>query len=133
MQTDFWHNASLADNLPLGKGVEASSSAARLCQDSPPRASAPPTSGRTSWLLFAAVALLLFSRLLKAVLLEGRSPTRWRDDCPYSAGPSPWARHWPVSSSAGHSPGSSGAWRPSWGPGRRSPGRWCSSSPVSPR
>ncbi|MER6790288.1 DUF2975 domain-containing protein, partial [Streptomyces sp. NPDC000658] len=35
VQTDFWRNASLANSLPVGAGVKASSSATRLCQDSP--------------------------------------------------------------------------------------------------
>ncbi|WP_307821717.1 DUF2975 domain-containing protein [Streptomyces coffeae] len=72
-QTGFWRNASLApDNLPVGKGVEASSSATRLCQDSPSVGQrAADLGGELPWLLFGSLALLLFSRLLKAVLLQG--------------------------------------------------------------
>ncbi|HBF78867.1 MAG TPA: DUF2975 domain-containing protein [Streptomyces sp.] len=73
VQTDFWRNASLGpDGLPVGEGVKASSSAARLCQDDPSVGQrAADLGGRLPWLLFAALALLLFSRLLKAVLLRG--------------------------------------------------------------
>jgi DUF2975 family protein len=73
VQTDFWRNASLApDHLPMGKGVEASSSATRLCQDSPSVGQrAADLGGELPWLLFGSLALLLFSRLLKAVLLQG--------------------------------------------------------------
>ncbi|MBH1938031.1 DUF2975 domain-containing protein [Streptomyces sp. AV19] len=72
VQTGFWRNAPLADNLPLGKGVDASSSAARLCQDSPSAGQrAADLGGELPWLLFGSLALLLFSRLLKAVLLQG--------------------------------------------------------------
>lgn len=72
VQTDFWRNASLADSLPVGGGVEVSSSAARLCQDSPSVGQrAADLGGELPWLLFGALALLLFSRLLKAVLLQG--------------------------------------------------------------
>lgn len=46
VQTDLWRNASLApERLPTGEGVNASSSATRLCQDDPSvggRAGAPP-------------------------------------------------------------------------------------------
>ncbi|MFJ2775025.1 DUF2975 domain-containing protein [Kitasatospora sp. NPDC087315] len=73
IQTDFWRNASLApDSLPTGKGLEASSSATRLCQDSPSVGQrAADLGGELPWLLFGSLALLLFSRLLKAVLLQG--------------------------------------------------------------
>ncbi|MGW7413478.1 DUF2975 domain-containing protein [Streptomyces sp. NPDC054863] len=72
VQTGFWANASLADALPVGKGVEASSSAARLCQDGPSVGQrAADLGGQLPWLLFASLALLLFSRLLKAVLEHG--------------------------------------------------------------
>lgn len=72
VQTDFWHNASLADPLPVGTGVKVSSSATRLCQDSPSVGQrAADLGGKLPWLLFGALALLLFSRLLKAVLLQG--------------------------------------------------------------
>ncbi|MFD7284593.1 DUF2975 domain-containing protein [Streptomyces sp. NPDC059863] len=112
VQTDFWRNASLADGLPVATGVDASSSAATLCQDSPSAAQrAADLGGELPWLLFGSLALLLFSRLLKAVLLRGRSPTRCRNGSPFSAGSSPWVRRWPVSSSAGRIPGSSRAWR----------------------
>ncbi|CAM5589214.1 DUF2975 domain-containing protein (plasmid) [Streptomyces viridifaciens] len=69
VQTDFWRNASLGpDSLPVGKGVKASSSAARLCQDSPSAGQrATDLGGELPWLLFSSLALLLFSRLLKAV------------------------------------------------------------------
>ncbi|MFH8611492.1 DUF2975 domain-containing protein [Streptomyces sp. NPDC018029] len=73
VETGFWANASLGpDGLPVEQGVEASASATRLCQDSPSVAQrAADLGGRLPWLLFGAVALLLFSRLLKAVLLQG--------------------------------------------------------------
>ncbi|MET8828126.1 DUF2975 domain-containing protein [Streptomyces sp. NPDC004610] len=72
VQTDFWHNATLADRLPLGDGVEASSSAARLCQDQPSAGQrAADLGSQLPWLLFGAVALLLFSRMLKAVQVRG--------------------------------------------------------------
>ncbi|MFJ9847330.1 DUF2975 domain-containing protein [Kitasatospora sp. NPDC101155] len=73
VQTDFWRNASLApDSLPIGKGVKASSSATRLCQDSPSVGQrAADLGGELPWLLFASLALLLFSRLLKVVVRQG--------------------------------------------------------------
>ncbi|MFF1649955.1 DUF2975 domain-containing protein [Streptomyces sp. NPDC058240] len=72
VQTDFWHNASLADPLPVGTDVKVSSSATRLCQDSPSGGQrAADLGGELPWLLFGAFALLLFSRVLKAVLLQG--------------------------------------------------------------
>lgn len=72
VKTGFWANASLGDDLPIGTGVKASSSAARLCQDSPSVAQrAADLGAELPWLLFASLALLLFSRLLKAVLLQG--------------------------------------------------------------
>ncbi|WP_328299526.1 DUF2975 domain-containing protein [Streptomyces sp. NBC_00435] len=72
VQTGFWANASLADPLPVGTGVKASSSATRLCQDSPSAGQrAADLGGELPWLLFGSVTLLLFSRLLKAVLLRG--------------------------------------------------------------
>ncbi|MFD9303357.1 DUF2975 domain-containing protein [Streptomyces sp. NPDC060048] len=73
VQTDFWRNASLApDSLPIGAGVEASSSATRLCQDGPSVGQrAADLGGELPWLLFGSLALLLFSRLLKAVLFQG--------------------------------------------------------------
>ncbi|MFI9235657.1 DUF2975 domain-containing protein [Streptomyces sp. NPDC053079] len=73
VQTDFWRNASLApENLPVGMDVEASSSATRLCQDGPSVGQrAADLGGELPWLLFGSLALLLFSRLLKAVLLQG--------------------------------------------------------------
>ncbi|MEU3351968.1 DUF2975 domain-containing protein [Streptomyces sp. NPDC037389] len=72
VQTGFWRNASLADSLPVGKGVDASSSAERLCQRDPSTGQrAADLGGELPWLLFGSLALLLFSRLLKAVMLEG--------------------------------------------------------------
>ncbi|MEV4441624.1 DUF2975 domain-containing protein [Streptomyces sp. NPDC049577] len=72
VQTDFWHNASLADGLPVGKNVEASSSAARLCQNSPSVGQRAADLGAgLPWLLFGSLALLLFSRLLKDVVRQG--------------------------------------------------------------
>ncbi|MVO88588.1 DUF2975 domain-containing protein [Streptomyces sp. p1417] len=72
-QTGFWANASLApDSLPVAEGVKASSSAARLCQDAPSVGQrAADLGGELPWLLFACLALLLFSRLLDTVLLKG--------------------------------------------------------------
>lgn len=72
VQTDFWRNASLADHLPIGKGVDVSGSATRLCQDGPSVGQrAADLGGELPWLLFGSLALLLFSRLLKTVLLQG--------------------------------------------------------------
>lgn len=72
VQTAFWRNASLANSLPVGAGVKASSSATRLCQDSPSVGQrAADLGGELPWLLFGALALLLFSRLLKAVMGQG--------------------------------------------------------------
>ncbi|WP_406504282.1 DUF2975 domain-containing protein [Streptomyces sp. NBC_00212] len=73
VQTGFWRNGSLPpDSLPIGQGVQASSTATRLCQDSPSAAQrAADLGGELPWLLFGSLSLLLFSRLLKAVLLQG--------------------------------------------------------------
>jgi len=72
VQTDFWANASLEHGLPIGEGVKVSSSATRLCQDGPSTGQrAADLGGELPWLLFGSLALLLFSRLLKAVLLLG--------------------------------------------------------------
>lgn len=72
VQTDFWRNASLGEGLPIGKGVEASSSAMRLCQNSPSVGQrAADLGGELPWLLFGSLALLFFARLLKAVQLHG--------------------------------------------------------------
>ncbi|WP_441249260.1 DUF2975 domain-containing protein [Kitasatospora sp. McL0602] len=71
-QTDFWRNATLADQLSAGTGVTMSSTATRLCQESPSAGQrVADLGGELPWLLFGALALLLFSRLLKAVLLQG--------------------------------------------------------------
>ncbi|MCY0925881.1 DUF2975 domain-containing protein [Streptomyces sp. H27-H1] len=72
VQTGFWANSSLEHDLPIGDGVKASSSATRLCQDSPSVGQrAADLGGELPWLLFGALALFLFSRLLKGVLLQG--------------------------------------------------------------
>ncbi|MFI0982595.1 DUF2975 domain-containing protein [Streptomyces sp. NPDC021093] len=72
VQTGFWANASLAGGLPVEEGVKASSSAARLCQDGPSFGQrAADLGGQLPWLLFASLALLFFSRLLNAVLVNG--------------------------------------------------------------
>ncbi|NBE56419.1 DUF2975 domain-containing protein [Streptomyces boluensis] len=73
VQTEFWRNATLVpDSVPIGKGVEASGSATRLCQDDPSMAQrAADLGGELPWLLFGFLALFLFSRLLNTVLLEG--------------------------------------------------------------
>uniref|UniRef100_A0AAU2VST3 DUF2975 domain-containing protein n=1 Tax=Streptomyces sp. NBC_00008 TaxID=2903610 RepID=A0AAU2VST3_9ACTN len=72
VETGFWANARLAPGLPVAKGVDASGSLTRLCQDSPSAGQrAADLGGELPWLLFAAIALLLFSRLLKSVLKEG--------------------------------------------------------------
>lgn len=73
VKTGFWANASFGpDGLPVGKGVEASSSTARLCQDSPSVGQrAADLGGELPWLLFGTLALLLFSRLLTGVLQQG--------------------------------------------------------------
>ncbi|MFJ6573727.1 DUF2975 domain-containing protein [Streptomyces sp. NPDC091292] len=72
VETGFWANASVADETPVGKGVEASSSATRLCQHSPSVGQrAAELGGRLPWPLFSSLALLLFSRLLKGVMEDG--------------------------------------------------------------
>lgn len=72
VQTDFWRNAALSDSLPISEGVKASGSATRLCQGSPSVGQrAADLGGELPWLLFGSLALLLFSRLLKAVLRQG--------------------------------------------------------------
>lgn len=72
VQTGFWASTSLEGGLPIGEGVKASSSATRLCQDGPSVAQrAADLGGRLPWLLFASLALLLFSRLLSAVVSQG--------------------------------------------------------------
>lgn len=72
VKTGFWANASLPDDLPIAKGVEASSSTARLCQNSPSVGQrAADLGGQLPWLLFGSFALLLFSRLLEAVQQQG--------------------------------------------------------------
>ncbi|MEU3459173.1 DUF2975 domain-containing protein [Streptomyces sp. NPDC006733] len=73
VQTDFWRNAPLAaDSVPVGQGVKASGSTTRLCQDDPSVGQrAADLGGELPWLLFGSLALLLFSRLLKAVVSEG--------------------------------------------------------------
>ncbi|MFJ9523135.1 DUF2975 domain-containing protein [Kitasatospora sp. NPDC101801] len=71
-QTGFWANAPLTGGLPVEEGVKASSSAARLCQDGPSTGQrAADLAGQLPWLLFASLALLLFSLLLSAVLEHG--------------------------------------------------------------
>lgn len=70
--TGFWANATLADDLGLGKSVEASSSATRLCQADPSVGQrAADLGSQLPWLLFGFVALLLFAQLMKAVEEEG--------------------------------------------------------------
>ncbi|MEU3597529.1 DUF2975 domain-containing protein [Streptomyces sp. NPDC006798] len=70
--TGFWQNFTLADELPVNPGVEAGGSAARLCQEAPALAQRAADLGSTvPWLLFGAIALLFFSRLLKIVATEG--------------------------------------------------------------
>ncbi|MEV0535070.1 DUF2975 domain-containing protein [Kitasatospora sp. NPDC050463] len=72
VQTGFWANAPLADDLHLGNGAEAAASATRLCQDSPSMGQrAADLGGRLPWPLFGTLALLLFSRLLKTVTRQG--------------------------------------------------------------
>lgn len=74
VETGFWANASLSSDepLPVDKGVDAASSAARLCQDGPSFAQrSADLGGQLPWLLFGALSLLLFSRLLRAVLEQG--------------------------------------------------------------
>lgn len=71
-QTGFWVNASLADSPSLSEGVTASSSATRLCQDSPSVAQrAADLGGELPWLLFGALALLLFALMLRSVVRHG--------------------------------------------------------------
>lgn len=72
VKTDFMANGSLADGLPIAQGVEASSSTARLCQESPSTGQlAADLGGDLPWPLFGFLALLLFSRVLDAVVLQG--------------------------------------------------------------
>ncbi|MGW1775736.1 DUF2975 domain-containing protein [Streptomyces sp. NPDC002104] len=72
VETGFWANATLDGGLPVGAGVDASSSAARLCQNDPSAAQrAADLAGQLPWMLFAALALVLFSRLLDAVVSQG--------------------------------------------------------------
>ncbi|KAB7836077.1 DUF2975 domain-containing protein [Streptomyces mobaraensis] len=72
VRTEFWHNASLGDALPVGEGVKVSSSTTRMCQDSPSAGQrAADLGGQLPWLLFGALALLLFSRMLETVRREG--------------------------------------------------------------
>ncbi|WP_055698554.1 DUF2975 domain-containing protein [Streptomyces silaceus] len=73
VETDFWSNAALGpDALPINKGVEATSNATRLCQGDPSAAQrAAELGGQLPWLLFGALALWLFSRLLDAVVERG--------------------------------------------------------------
>ncbi|MFC8074613.1 DUF2975 domain-containing protein [Streptomyces sp. NPDC057307] len=72
VRTGFWANGTPAGGLPIGKGVEASTSATRLCQDGPSVGQrAADLGGELPWLLFGALALLLFSRVLDAVLQQG--------------------------------------------------------------
>ncbi|WNI30756.1 DUF2975 domain-containing protein [Streptomyces sp. ITFR-6] len=72
VETGFWANARLVPGLPVAKGVEAAGSLTRLCRNSPSAGQrAADLGGELPWLLFGAVTLLLFSRLLKSVLKEG--------------------------------------------------------------
>ncbi|WP_224059061.1 DUF2975 domain-containing protein [Streptomyces kanamyceticus] len=73
VRTDFWGNASLGpEGLPVADGVKATSSTARLCQDGPSTGQrAADLGGQLPWLLFVALAMLLFSRLLDGVVKEG--------------------------------------------------------------
>ncbi|MFE6397444.1 DUF2975 domain-containing protein [Streptomyces alboflavus] len=73
VETGFWANAEVApDSLPIGKGVEATGSGTRLCQDDPSVGQrAADLGGELPWLLFGSVVLLLFSRLLDAVVDKG--------------------------------------------------------------
>ncbi|MFR9799191.1 DUF2975 domain-containing protein [Streptomyces sp. MS06] len=72
VQTDYWRNIRPADPLPVGTGVEVSGSATRLCQGSPSAGQrAADLGGELPWLLFGALALLLFSRLFRAVVQQG--------------------------------------------------------------
>ncbi|AQU67909.1 DUF2975 domain-containing protein [Streptomyces niveus] len=72
VRTDFWRNATVADDLPISEGVNVSSSAASLCQESPSVGQRAADLGHElPWLLFGSLALLLFSRLLKTVLSQG--------------------------------------------------------------
>ncbi|WP_369212642.1 DUF2975 domain-containing protein [Streptomyces flavofungini] len=71
-ETGFWANATLEHPLPIRDGVEASSSATRLCQDHPSGGQrAAELGSRLPWVLFGTLALLLFSRLLETVVLRG--------------------------------------------------------------
>ncbi|MFF1376270.1 hypothetical protein [Streptomyces sp. NPDC058308] len=49
VETSFWQNAALRDDLPIAEGVQASGSAERLCQDHPSagQAGPPPPRGGT--------------------------------------------------------------------------------------
>lgn len=77
VETDFWRNPALSGELPTNPGVEGSGSAVRLCQEAPAVAQRAADLGSTlPWLLFGAVALLFFSRLLKVVVTEGPFTTK---------------------------------------------------------
>ncbi|MEU8955150.1 DUF2975 domain-containing protein [Streptomyces sp. NPDC048518] len=72
VKTDFWANATLADRLPVAHGVTATGSTTRLCQDAPSIGQRIAELGdAVPLLLFGALALLLFSVLLKTVLRQG--------------------------------------------------------------
>ncbi|MFD0412804.1 DUF2975 domain-containing protein [Streptomyces sp. NPDC127108] len=73
VETGFWRNTEVAPgSISVEKGVEATGSGTRLCQDSPSVGQrAADLGGQLPWLLFGAVALLLFSRLLDAVVEKG--------------------------------------------------------------
>ncbi|WP_329615283.1 DUF2975 domain-containing protein [Streptomyces brevispora] len=73
VETGFWANARLASDGPSAeKGVEAAGSVTRLCQNDPSVGQrAADLGGELPWLLFAFLALLLFSRLLTTVLRQG--------------------------------------------------------------
>ncbi|MFI6344131.1 DUF2975 domain-containing protein [Streptomyces sp. NPDC050560] len=72
VETGFWHNTPLGSRMPVADGVEATGAGTRLCQDAPSAGQrAAEIGGALPWLLFAALALMLFSRLLKCVLDKG--------------------------------------------------------------
>lgn len=72
VKTDFMANGALEDGLPIAQGVEATSSATRLCKESPSTGQVAADLGADlPWPLFGFLALLLFSRVLDAVVLQG--------------------------------------------------------------
>ncbi|MFF1919851.1 DUF2975 domain-containing protein [Streptomyces sp. NPDC058221] len=72
VETGFWANATLGNELPVVRGVQGSGTLTRLCQEHPSGMQRLGDIGaQLPWYLFAFVALLLFSRLLGNVVEQG--------------------------------------------------------------